>query len=84
MQCAVVLRVGVTIKQIKTEHLQHLLILSSLSQMYIYMNTKENFLSTAKFEWALPWYAYHGCGRMYQFSSGKTMRLFTLVLIMPT
>ena len=48
MHCAVVLRVGVKIKQIKTEHLQHLLILSSLSQVYIYMSTKEKFSKHSK------------------------------------
>jgi len=54
MQCAVVLRVGVTTAEIKHKHLQNLLIVSSLSQMHIYMNIKENFLSTTKFEWVLP------------------------------
>ena len=38
MQCEIVLQVGATIKQIKTEHLQNMLILSTLSQMYIYIN----------------------------------------------
>jgi len=51
MQCAVVLRVDVTIEP---KLLENLLILSS--QIYIYMNIKENFLSTTKFEWTLaPW-----------------------------
>jgi len=36
MQCAVVLRVGITIKQNKTEHLGNLLILLSFSQMYLH------------------------------------------------
>jgi len=63
MQCAVVLRAGVTIEQLKTEHLQSMLILSSLSLMYIYI--KENFLSTTNFEQALPRNAHHGCGRLH-------------------
>jgi len=56
MQCVVVLRVGVTIKQIKTGHLQNFLVLSSLNRMYIYINIIRNFLGTTKFGWALlPW-----------------------------
>jgi len=47
------------------------------------MNINENFLSTTKFEWALPWNAHHGCRCLCQFSSGKTMRLVTMVSIMP-
>jgi len=43
MQCAVVLQVGLIIKQIKTKHVQNFLILSSLSHMYISMNVKKIF-----------------------------------------
>jgi len=52
--------------------------------MYIYINVKEKFLSTTRFEWALPRNANHGCGRLYQFSNRPTMRLFTVVPVMPT
>jgi len=38
VQCVVMLRVGVTIKHIKTEHLQNLLVLPSLNHMYINKN----------------------------------------------
>jgi len=52
------------------------------SDVYLlYMNIKDNFTSTRKFEWALPRNAYHVCGLFF---SGKTMMLFIMVPIMPT
>jgi len=76
MQYSVVLRVGVMSKQIESEHLQSLLVLSSLNHMHICTNL-------IKFFWAQK--IWHGtASECPPVSSGKTKRSFTSVPIMST
>jgi len=80
MQCVAVLRVSIMIKQIKKEHLQNLLVLSSLNHMHIYINI-ENFLGKKKHVGNLPPNAPPLAMGLCTLFSGKT-RSFTLVPIM--
>jgi len=77
MQYAGVLRVGVNWAFAKFVNFAEFVL-----DIYLY-EYKRKFPEHNKIWTGTPQNAQHGCGRLFQFPSGKTMGLFTMVPIMP-